>query len=126
MNGTITPMAGDALVGSVTTDNNTILAGEINTSGSASLSGAVMGHNVILATPAVDGITIIEGGGGPIVPATTETLGGIIVGDDLTITEEGRLSVDKTDEFSADNTKPVTASAVYTQIGNINALLATI
>lgn len=59
-------------------------------------------------------------------PATRSTLGGIIVGDDLSITEEGVLSVDKTANFSADNTKPVTAAAVYTEIGNINALLQTI
>lgn len=60
------------------------------------------------------------------IPATKSTLGGIIVGDDLLVTEEGVLSVDKTDSFSADNTKPVTAAAVYTEIGNINALLQTI
>lgn len=59
-------------------------------------------------------------------PATNSTLGGIIVGDDLLVTEEGVLSVDKTDNFSSDNTKPVTAAAVYTEIGNINALLQTI
>ena len=59
-------------------------------------------------------------------PATTTTLGGIIVGDDLLITEEGRLSVDKANAVEGDNTKPITAAAVYTEIGNINALLATI
>lgn len=59
-------------------------------------------------------------------PATTSTLGGIIVGDDLLITPEGRLSVDKANEVDGDNTKPITAAAVYTEIGNINALLATI
>ena len=39
---------------------------------------------------------IEEGGGGgkPLEPATQDTLGGIIVGDGLNITEEGRLSVD--------------------------------
>ena len=59
-------------------------------------------------------------------PATRTTLGGIIVGDDLLITEEGRLSVDKADAVDGDNTRPITAAAVYTEIGNINALLATI
>lgn len=59
-------------------------------------------------------------------PATTDTLGGIIVGDDLLITSSGRLSVDKATSVSQDNTKPITAAAVYTEIGNINALLATI
>lgn len=62
----------------------------------------------------------------PLRPATRTTLGGIIVGDDLLITEEGRLSVDKATSVEGDNTKPITAAAVYTEIGNINALLATI
>lgn len=64
--------------------------------------------------------------GGNIAPATTSTLGGIIVGSDLLITEEGVLSVDKATSVAEDNTKPITAAAVYTEVGNINALLATI
>ena len=58
--------------------------------------------------------------------ATTEILGGIIVGSDLLITNDGVLSVDKADAVQEDNTKPITAAAVYTEVGNINALLATI
>lgn len=58
--------------------------------------------------------------------ATTDTLGGIIVGSDLLITEEGVLSIDKANSMYEDNTKPITAAAVYTEIGNINAALATI
>lgn len=59
-------------------------------------------------------------------PATTSTLGGIIVGSDLLITEEGVLSVDKATSVEEDNTRPITAAAVYTEVGNINALLQTI
>lgn len=59
-------------------------------------------------------------------PATTTTLGGIIVGQDLQITEEGVLSVDKATSVEEDNTRPITAAAVYTEVGNINALLQTI
>lgn len=59
-------------------------------------------------------------------PATTTDLGGIIVGDDLTITEQGVLSVLKANEVDEDNTHPITAAAVYTEVGNINALLSTI
>ena len=59
-------------------------------------------------------------------PATTGTLGGIIVGEDLLITEEGVLSIDKATSVEGDNTRPITAAAVYTEVGNINALLATI
>ena len=58
--------------------------------------------------------------------ATTETLGGIVVGSDLLITNNGVLSVDKANAVQEDNTKPITAAAVYTEVGNINAALATI
>ena len=61
-----------------------------------------------------------------LIPATTSTLGGVIVGDDLSVTAEGRLSVIKTSSIEQDNTHPITAAAVYTEVGNINALLATI
>ena len=59
-------------------------------------------------------------------PATTDTLGGIIVGNGLKITDTGLLSVDTADDVEQDNTKPITSAAVYTEVGNINALLATI
>lgn len=58
-----------------------------------------------------------------ILPATTERLGGIIVGDHLSITEEGLLSVKVANNVEGDNTNPITAAAVYTEVGNINALL---
>ena len=59
-------------------------------------------------------------------PATTTELGGIIVGDDLQITQEGVLSVVKANAVESDNTHPITAAAVYVEVGNINALLQTI
>lgn len=59
-------------------------------------------------------------------PATPTTLGGIIVGDNLLITEEGRLSVDTATTVEDDNTRPITSAAVYTEVGNINVLLAAI
>lgn len=36
------------------------------------------------------------------------------------------LSVDTTDKAEQDNSKPITSAAVYAEVGNINALLATI
>lgn len=60
-----------------------------------------------------------------IVPATTATLGGVIVGEDLKITPDGVLSVDKATTVG-DFTKPITAAAVYAEVGNINVLLQTI
>ena len=59
-------------------------------------------------------------------PATTTTIGGIIVGENLKITEEGILSVDTADAVESDNTKPITSAAVFTEVGNINILLSTI
>ena len=37
-----------------------------------------------------------------------------------------RLSVDTATTVDEDNTKPITSAAVFTEIGNINALLETI
>ena len=55
--------------------------------------------------------------------ATTSTLGVIKVGDNLDISGDGTLSVITTDEIEMNNTKPVTAAAVYVQLGNVEALL---
>lgn len=60
------------------------------------------------------------------VPATAERLGGVKVGAGLNITADGTLSVDTADRAEQDNTRPITSAAVYAEVGNINALLATI
>lgn len=75
-----------------------------------------------------------EGGGGsegegdysdlPI--ASDTTLGGVKVGSNLKITEDGMLSVITTNEVEQDNTLPITSSAVHVEVGNINTLLSTI
>jgi len=97
------------------------LSGTVSARGS--LSGTVSARGNLSGT-----ISIAQSGGGttPLVPATTDTLGGIIVGDDLSITPEGRLSVLKATSVEQDNTRPITAAAVYTEVGNITALLQTI
>lgn len=59
-------------------------------------------------------------------PATTTSLGVIKVGENLTITEDGILSVDVASQAEADNTKPITSAAVNTLVGNVNAILSTI
>lgn len=51
--------------------------------------------------------------------------GGYAIGDGLKV-ENGKLSVDTATAAEQDNTKPITSGAVYTAVGNINALLATI
>ena len=66
------------------------------------------------------------GGGVDLYPATKYSLGGIIVGEDLQVTSTGLLSVVKANAVEKDNTHPITAAAVFTEVGNINALLQTI
>ncbi len=68
----------------------------------------------------------VNEGGVALRPATKGRLGGIIVGEDLKITQNGVLSVDKATAEERDNTRPITSAAVYTEIGNIDALLQTI
>lgn len=74
------------------------------------------------------GVSVAVGGGhGYALPvATEETLGGVKVGDALTITEDGVLSVVRADTAEQDNTLPITSAAVYAEIGNIAVLLSTI
>ena len=53
--------------------------------------------------------------------------GGYTIGDGLKLDPAtNTLSVDTAAAVEKDNTKPVTSAAVYTEVGNINALLATI
>lgn len=55
------------------------------------------------------------------------TGGGYVIGDGLKLdATTNTLSVDTAEVVEQDNTKPVTSAAVYTEVGNINALLATI
>lgn len=64
-------------------------------------------------------------GAGDAVLATREAPGVIIVGGNLSISEDGVLSVDTAGQVGADN-RPVTAAAVNKEIGNIEALMGTI
>lgn len=48
------------------------------------------------------------------------------VTDNLRYTEDGKLDVNTAPSVEQDNTRPVTSAAVYTEVGNIAALLATI
>lgn len=99
-----------------------VLDGELslnlNNDGDTSLDIPVDGESEI--------VTVIERGETILRPATRTTLGGIIVGDDLQITQSGVLSITKATSVEQDNTHPITSAAVYTEIGNIDALLQTI
>lgn len=89
-----------------------------NITAKAGLSGDITASGALGQTVVVGG-TVLR-------PATTTSLGGIIVGEDLQITQQGVLSVTKANQVEQDNTHPITAAAVYTEVGNINALLQTI
>lgn len=89
-----------------------------NITAKASLSGDITASGALGQTVVVGG-TVLR-------PATTTSLGGIIVGEDLEITQQGVLSVTKANAVEQDNTHPITSAAVYTEVGNINALLQTI
>jgi hypothetical protein len=53
--------------------------------------------------------------------------GGVNFETDKTLKLEGGfLSVNTADKMEEDNTLPITSAAVFTEVGNINALLATI
>lgn len=73
------------------------------------------GFKTVRGLEAELGIAFSDGGGGV----------NYIIGDGLKL--EGRtLSVDTATEVEQDNTKPITSAAVYTTVGNIEALLETI
>ena len=58
---------------------------------------------------------------------TGEGAGGVSFDVDDTLKfENGVLSVNRATEVEADNTLPITSAAVYTTVGNIDALLSTI
>ncbi len=58
---------------------------------------------------------------------TTVAAGGsFALGHALTWDDQGRLSVQVAEEAEADNTLPITAAAVHTELGNIAVLLGTI
>jgi len=100
--------------------NTASITGEVF---SASLRGEVSSDG-LLGGVKIGGLNVNKYPDIPI--ATTRRFGGIIVGDHLSVTEEGRVSVVMSDTLSSDNTNPVSAATVYTEVGNINALLQSI
>lgn len=52
--------------------------------------------------------------------------GNFSLGHALAWDHQGLLAVQVADEAEADNTLPITAAAVYTELGNIEVLLSTI
>lgn len=101
-------------------------SGSVNGEGSltSDVKGAEENSGELSGVGSLQGQTHIPQSGITSIPiATKETLGCIIVGENLSITEKGTLSVSTADDVEADNTLPITAAAVYTEIGNIDALL---
>ena len=58
--------------------------------------------------------------------ATHDTIGGIKIGNNLRISDDGVLSVETAAAAEQDNTLPITSAAVYTAVGNIEVRLSTI
>lgn len=58
--------------------------------------------------------------------ATHDTIGGIKIGNNLRISDDGVLSVETAGAAEQDNTFPITSAAVYTAVGNIEVRLSTI
>ncbi len=58
--------------------------------------------------------------------ATHDTIGGIKIGNNLRISDDGVLAVETADAAEQDNTLPITSAAVYTAVGNIEIRLSTI
>ena len=99
---------------------DTVLEADYNLDEEISIEGAIEG-----AEPFSASLEIPETAGSVAWSSVTdkpfETIGGNLVVD-----HDGRLSVDTASEVEEDNTKPITSAAVYTEVGNINALLALI
>ena len=57
---------------------------------------------------------------------SVQASGDFSLGHALMWDKQGRLAVHVADEAEADNTLPITAAAVYTELGNIEILLQTI
>ena len=58
--------------------------------------------------------------------ATVQVGGDLSLGHALMWDKQGRLAVQVADEAEADNTLPITAAAVHTELGNIEILLQSI
>ena len=85
------------------------------------LSGGTSNYDFLSNKPKINGIELIK-------DKTPEELGiqsKLIEGANVEIVDNV-ISIITTDEVEKDNTKPITSSAVYTEVGNINVLLQTI
>lgn len=82
----------------------------------ATLRGSIQAEGALAGRATIPEVV----GGGASVPIMSETVAGIAkVGDNLKIDAAGRLSVDTADEVEGDNTRPVTAGAVYDRINKV-------
>ena len=75
------------------------------------------GKSVVARADGTYGLALIQGGGGGV---------GYNIGHGLKVTGGDTLEVDTAEAVEQDNTLPVTSAAVYTEVGNIDALLQTI
>lgn len=56
-------------------------------------------------------------------PMSTDVLGGAKLGENLKMSDDGRLSVDTADTAESGNTRPITSEAVHALLGDIGSVL---
>lgn len=83
-------------------------------------SGGTNNYNDLIFKPQINGVELTGN-------KTLDELGieQLKEGSNIEI-KNNKISVLTTDNIEEDNTRPITSSAVYTEVGNINVLLKTI
>ena len=86
-----------------------------------------MNYNNLFNKPSINGVELVGNKTGEDLDLGSAVFpSGGLLGDLLGITEEGVGWITPANAVEQDNTRPITAAAVYTEVGNIQALLAII
>lgn len=113
------------IIKEVNNEEDLMLLSEINNEKSINLekegTGGTSDYQMLANKPQINGVELNGN-------KTSEELGipqQLIAGDNIEIVDNV-ISVLTAPNVEKDNTKPITSSAVYTEVGNINILLQTI
>ena len=86
-----------------------------------------MNYNNLFNKPSINGVELVGNKTGEDLDLSSAVFpSGGLLGDLLGMTEEGVGWITPANAVEQDNTRPITAAAVYTEVGNIQALLAII
>lgn len=86
-----------------------------------------MNYNNLFNKPSINGVELVGNKTGEDLDLGSAVFpSGGLLGDLLGMTEEGVGWITPANAVEQDNTRPITAAAVYTEVGNIQALLAII